>query len=122
MCGCGTCALHDWRQIILIFIYFFIDFLPKFVIAYNDKVHTPTGMASTLVTDSDVIAILLKKDAKRRRCIRVAKVKFSVGQRVSINKDKMKLPSAVSKISPPKYFECLKRYISALDLSMNCRI
>jgi len=48
----------------------FIDVLTKFVRAYNDTVHSMTGM------DSDVLAIWKRMN---RRRIRVAKVKFSVG-------------------------------------------
>jgi len=34
-----------------------IDVLPKFVKAYNDTVHTTTGMAPSRVTDADVLTI-----------------------------------------------------------------
>ena len=37
--------------------YRYIDVLPKFVTAYNDTVHSTTGMATSRVTDSDVLAI-----------------------------------------------------------------
>jgi len=65
----------------------YIDVLPKFVRAYNDTVHSMTGMAPSRVTDSDVLAIW--KRMIRRRRIREAKVKFSVAQHVRINKEKM---------------------------------
>jgi len=64
----------------------YIDVLPKFVRAYNDTVHSTTGMASSCVTDSQVLAIW--KRINRRR-IRLAKVKFSVGQHVHISKETM---------------------------------
>ena len=67
----------------------YIDVLPKFVGAYNDTVHSTTGMAPSRVTESDVLAIWKKMNRRRRR-IRVAKVKFSVGQHVRISKEKMK--------------------------------
>jgi len=35
----------------------YIDVLPQFVKAFNDSVHTTTGMAPSRVTDSDVLAI-----------------------------------------------------------------
>jgi len=66
----------------------YIDVLPKFVRAYNDIVHSTTGMAPSRVTDSDVLAIW--KRMSRHRLIRVANVKFSLGQHVRISKEKMK--------------------------------
>jgi len=66
----------------------YIDVLPKFVRTYNDTVPPTTGMAPWRVTDSDVLAIW--KRMNRRRRIRVAKVKFSVGQHLRISKEKMK--------------------------------
>ena len=54
----------------------FIDVLPKFVLAYNDMVHSTTGMAPSHVTDSDVLAIWKRINSRR---IRVAKGKFIVG-------------------------------------------
>jgi len=55
--------------------------------AYNDTVHSTTGMAPSRVTDSDVLAIW---ERKRRRCIRLAKVKFTVGQHVRFSKEEIK--------------------------------
>jgi len=66
----------------------YIDVLPKFVRAYNDTVHSTTGMAPSRVTVSDVLAIW--KRMNRRRRIRVGKVKFSVGQHVCISKEEIK--------------------------------
>ena len=63
--------------------------LPKFVKAYNDTVHSATGMAPSRVTDSEVLAIW-KRMVSRRRGVRVAKAKFLVGQHVRISKEKMK--------------------------------
>jgi len=46
-------------------------------------------MAPSRVTDSDVLAIWKRMNSRRCR-IRVAKIKFSVGQHVRISKEKMK--------------------------------
>jgi len=67
----------------------YIDVLPKFVKAYNDTVHSATGMAPSRVTDSDVLAIWKMMEA-RRRGVRVAKAEFRVGQHVRISREKMK--------------------------------
>jgi len=80
----------DYTNILPIKILSYIDELPKFVTAYNDTVHSTTGMAPSLVTHSDILALWKKMEAKRRRRIRVAKVRFSVGQHVRIRKEKMK--------------------------------
>jgi len=44
--------------------YRYITVLSKFVKTYNDTVHTTTGMAPSRVTDSDVLAIWCRMDAK----------------------------------------------------------
>jgi len=67
--------------------FLYIDVLPKFVRAYNETVHSTTGMATSRMTHSYVIAIW--KRMSRRR-IRVAQVKFTVGQHVRGSKEKMK--------------------------------
>jgi len=69
--------------------YRYIDVLPKFVKAYNDTVHSATGKAPSRVTDSDVVAIWKRMEA-RRRGFRVAKAEFRVGQHVCISREKMK--------------------------------
>jgi len=43
--------------------YRYIDVLPKFVKAYNDKVHPTTGMAPSRVTDADVLAICRRMES-----------------------------------------------------------
>jgi len=46
--------------------YRYIDVLPKFVKTYNDTVHSATDMAPSRVTDSDVLAIWKRMEARRR--------------------------------------------------------
>jgi len=53
-------------------------------------VHSTAGMAPSHVTDSFILAIYKKMEAKRRRRLRVAKVKCAVGHPVRISKKKMK--------------------------------
>ena len=70
--------------------YRYIDVLPKFVKAYNDTVHSTTGMAPSRVTDSDVLAIWKPMEAAREG-VRVAKsATFRVGQYVRICKEKLR--------------------------------
>jgi len=42
----------------------YIDVLPKFVKAYNDRVHSATVMAPSRVIDSDVLAIWKRMEAR----------------------------------------------------------
>ena len=85
----------------------YIDVLPKFVGAYNDTVLSTTGMAPSRVTDSDVLAIC-KRMNSRRRLIRGAKVKFSVGQHVRISKEKMKFAKGGEKTFSTEIFRITK--------------
>jgi len=55
--------------------------------AYNDTFHSATGMATSRVTHSDVLAIWKSVEA-RRHGVRVAKAKLLVGQHVRIGKEK----------------------------------
>ena len=66
-----------------------IDDVSKFVRAYNDKVHSTTGAKSSNMTDPNILAIRRKMEPKRRQHIRVANVRFSVGQHVHINEKMM---------------------------------
>jgi hypothetical protein len=68
--------------------YRYIDVLPKFVKAYNDTVHTTTGMAMLRVIYAYVLAIWRRMDARRLR-VGVASAKFRFGQYVRISKEKM---------------------------------
>jgi len=79
--------------------YRYIDVLPKIVKAYNDTVHSSTGMAPSRVTDSDVLSIWKRMEA-RRRGVRVAKSEFRVEQHVPISREKR----APSRISARRYF------------------
>jgi len=81
----------------------YIDVLQKFVKAYNETVHSATGMAPSRVTDSDVPAIWKSMEV-RRRGVRVAKAEFRVGQHVRISKEKITFAKASSSISARRYF------------------
>jgi len=73
--------------------YRYIDVLPKFVKAYNFTVHTTNGMASSRVTDCDVLAIWRRMEARRQR-VRVATAQFRVGQHVRFSREKIKFAKA----------------------------
>jgi len=45
--------------------YRYIDVLPKFFKAYNNTVHSTTGMAPSRVTDSDVLAIWKNMEGRK---------------------------------------------------------
>jgi len=69
--------------------YRYIEFVPKFVKAYNDTVHSSTDMAQSRVTDSHILAIWKRMNEKRLH-IRAVRAKFHAGQHVRIRKKKMK--------------------------------
>lgn len=69
-----------------------IDDLPTFVKAYNDTVPSTTSTAPLGVTDSDELAIWKRMEARRRGRLRVGKsTTFSLGQRLGISKEKMRI-------------------------------
>jgi hypothetical protein len=67
-----------------------VDVFEKFVLGYNDAVHSSTGMAPSLVSDRDVLLIW---ERMRNRQARIKKVRsppiYSVVQTVRIRKDKI---------------------------------
>ena len=73
--------------------YRYIDVLHKFVKAYDDTVHTTTGIAPSKITDSDILNIWKRMNAKRLR-IQSVKAKLHVGQHVRISKEKLKFAKA----------------------------
>ena len=84
--------------------YRYIDVLPRFVKGYNDTVHSATGMASSEVTDSDILAIW-NRMRTRHRAIRSAAVRYSVGQHVRISKEKLKFAKGGDRTTRRKYSE-----------------
>jgi len=73
--------------------YRYIDVLHKFFNAYNDTVHTTTGIAPSKVTDSHILTIW------NRFRIRSVKPKLRVGQHVRLSKEKLKF----SKVSEQNF-------------------
>jgi len=88
--------------------YRYIDVLPKFVKAYNDTLHSTTGMAPSRVTDSDVLAIWKRMEAAPGG-VRVAKAAtFRVGQHVRISKEKMRFAKVAEQIFSTEIFKVAK--------------
>ena len=87
--------------------YRYIDVLHKFVRAYNDTVHTTTGIAPSKVTDSDILNIWKRMNANRLR-IPSVKIKFHVGQHVRISKEKMKFAKALEQNFSTEIFRISK--------------
>jgi transposase InsO family protein len=87
--------------------YRYVDVLPKFVTAYNNSVHTSTGMAPSKVTKSDILAIW-KRMNKRRQRIRIVTPKFHVGQHVRISKEKMKFAKGSEQNYTTEIFRIVK--------------
>ena len=87
--------------------YRYIDVLPKFVMYYNDTVHTTTCMAPSRVTDSDVLDICRRMEARRQR-VRLATSKIRVGQHVRISKEKMRFAKAAEHNISTEIFRIVK--------------
>ena len=84
--------------------YRFIVVLPKFVKAYNDKVHWTTGIATSPVTESDVLAKWIRMKTRTKGRVRVAKAAtFRVGLYVRINKEKIHFANAAERNLSPRY-------------------
>jgi hypothetical protein len=81
--------------------------LPIFVRAYNDLVHSTTGMAPSRVTDADVLAIWKRM---QRKNFRIAKSPptFRVGQHVRISKEKMQFAKAAEQTFSTEIFKVVK--------------
>ena len=89
--------------------YRYIDVLPKFAKAYNNTVHSTTGMAPSRVTDSDVLAIWKRMQDARRGRVRVAKAAtFRVGQHVRISREKMRFAKAAEQNFSTDIFKVAK--------------
>ena len=84
----------DFRYFTISNSYRYIDVLPNFIMAYNDTVHTTTGMATSRVTDADVLEIWRRLEEWRQRVL-FATVKFRVGQHVRISKEKMRFAKSL---------------------------
>jgi hypothetical protein len=67
----------------------FIDILRKFITGYNATVHSTTCMATSKLTDTDILSIWKRLSTKRCHT-RSVRPKFRVDQRVRISKEKMK--------------------------------
>jgi len=87
--------------------YRYIDVLPKFAKAYNDTVHSTTGMAPSRVSDSDILAIWKRMDEKTRS-IRVILARFCVEQHVRISKEKMKFAKGAEQNFSIEIFQSLR--------------
>ena len=87
--------------------YRYIDVLSKFVKAYNDTFHRANIMAPSKVTDSDIFAIWNMMRA-RQSAVKRAVAKFRVGQRVRINKGKIKFAKGGEQYYTTAIFNTLK--------------
>jgi len=105
----------------------YIDVLTTFVKAYNDMVHLTTGIASSRVTDSDVLVILNRIESSRRGSAIVSKAAtFRVGQHVRISKVKIRFAKAAEQNFSTEIFRVAKvidrrpRVVYVLE-GLNCK-
>jgi hypothetical protein len=77
--------------------YRYIDVLPKFAVAYNETVHSTTGMTLVAIDDSNVLDIWNRMENKRRR-IRAVKPKYKFGTHVRMRKEKFRFSKGPNQI------------------------
>jgi len=87
--------------------YRYIDVLPKYVKAYNDTVHSTSGMEPSKVSDSYTLA-LWKRMEEKRCSIRTIRARFRVGQHVRISKEKMKFGKGAEQNYSREIFRVVK--------------
>jgi hypothetical protein len=87
--------------------YRYVEVLEKFVTAYNNSVHTSTGLAPSKVTNSDILAIWKRMNKIRQR-IRTVTLKFRVGQHVRISRQKMKFAKGSEQNYTTEIFRIIK--------------
>ena len=75
--------------------------------AYNDTVHSNTGMAPSRLSYVDVLAMWHRMESKSCR-VTVATAKFRVGQHMRITKKKMKFNKAVEHNFSTEIFKITK--------------
>ena len=95
--------------------YTYMDVLPQFFRAYNDPVLSTTGMAHSRVTDSGVLAIWKRMEA-RRRGVHVAKAMFRVGKDVRISKVNMKFSKSAEQNFSAEIFQIVKAAATPLRI------
>jgi hypothetical protein len=81
--------------------------LPNFVNAYNDTIHSTTGMAPSKVTDNNILAIWKRLQQIEQR-IRRTQAKFRVGHHVRIRKEKMIFAKGSEQNYSTEIFEIIK--------------
>ena len=85
--------------------YRYIDVLADFVAGYNATVHSSTGIAPANVTDLDVLTIWKRL---QKKCTRVIKSKYSVGQHVRISRENAKFAKSATQNFTTEIFRIVK--------------
>ena len=84
-------------------IYRYIDVLPIFIKAYNDTVHSTTCLASSRVTDSDVLAIWKRMEAAQEAFALLKQRRIVWGSKFASGKRRCGLPKLQNRISARRF-------------------
>ena len=101
--------------------YKYIDVVHKFVKAYDYTVHAQTGIAPSKSTDSGILTIWKRMNAKRLLIISL-KAKFRVVQHVRSSKEKLKFAKASEQNLTQSFFVIVISFIDLQDPSTNWKI
>jgi hypothetical protein len=88
-------------------IFRYIDVLQKFVSAYNDTVHSKTGVVPAKVNDSNILDIW-KLHGDNIKRVRVVKPKYKLDQHVRKKRKKWYLPKLLNRITARRFSELQK--------------
>ena len=85
--------------------YRYIDVLQDFLTAYNNTVHSTTGMAPSKINETNVLEVWRRMNSHQQK---QKPIRFSVGQNVRISKEKMKFAKGFEQSYSTEVFKISK--------------